>query len=122
MTVLSRGEITRNRTDAVDEQTGQDEIEDVEQGSPPHFDDVRDVRIRLRAARVVLGVVDRLEVDQVELAVRLVVAYVALLRLLLQIQLKIARKHTVNMWVSRGISRRHASHGKEARKQARENG
>ena len=82
---MTRG--SGNRTDAVDEQTGQDQIEDVEQGSPPHFDDVRDVGIGLWAARVVLGVVDRLEIHQVELAVRLVIAYVALLCLLLQVEL-----------------------------------
>lgn len=75
-------------TDAVDEQTGQDQVEDVEQWAALHFDDVRNVRIRLRAAAVVFLVMDGLEIHQVELAVRLVVAHVALVRLLLQIDLK----------------------------------
>jgi hypothetical protein len=75
------------RTDAVDEQTGQDQVEDVEQWAALHFDDVSDVRIRLRAAAVVLLVMDGFEIHQVELAVRLVVAHVPFVRLLLQIDL-----------------------------------
>ena len=64
-------------TDAVDEYAGQDEVEDVEHGPPPQPDRVRDVRVGLRAAAVVLHVPFGAEVHQVKLAVRLVVGEVA---------------------------------------------
>lgn len=76
------------RTDAVDEQTGQDQVEDVEKWAAPHFDDVGDVRIRFRTAAVVLFVVDRLEIDQIKLAVRLIIADVTFIRLFLQVNLR----------------------------------
>ena len=71
------------RTDAVDEQARQDQIEDVEKGSPPHFDDVRDVRIGLRAAAVILFVSDGFKIHQIKLTVCLVVADVPHFSLLL---------------------------------------
>ena len=79
-------------TNAVDEDAGQDEVEDVEQGSPADADDVGDVRVGLRAARVVLHVLLGVEADQVELAVGLVVGHVAVLGLLHQVQLKVEWK------------------------------
>lgn len=64
---------TRN-TDAVDEDAWQNEIENIEEWSTPHFDDVGYVWIGFWTARVVLLVVDGFHVDQVEFSVRLIVA------------------------------------------------
>lgn len=74
-------------TDTVDEYAGKYQIEDVEHGSTSESYLVSDVRIRFRAARVILHVPSRGEIDQVEFTVRLIIAHVSLLALLLQLQL-----------------------------------
>lgn len=74
-------------TDAVDEDAGQDKVEDVEHGAAPQADDVGDVRVGFWAARVELHVPDGLKAHQVKLSVSLVVADVTLLRLFHQVQL-----------------------------------
>ena len=61
----------------VDQDTRQDQIEDIEHGSPPHPDGVRDVGVGLLAAAVVHHVVGAVEALQTELPVDLVVALVA---------------------------------------------
>ena len=61
----------------IDQDTRQDQIEDIEHGSPPHPDGVRDVGVGLLAAAVVHHVVGAVEALQAELPVDLVVALVA---------------------------------------------
>ena len=61
----------------VDQDTRQDQIEDIEHGSPPHPDGVGDVGVGLLAAAVVHHVVGAVEALQTELPVDLVVALVA---------------------------------------------
>ena len=56
----------------VDQDTGKDEIEHVEHGSPPHPDGVGDVGVGLLAAAVVHHVVRAVEALQAELPVDLV--------------------------------------------------
>ncbi len=60
-------------TDAVNEDAGQDEVEDVEHGPAPQLDGVGDVDVGLWAARVEDDVALGPERLQLELAVRLVV-------------------------------------------------
>lgn len=61
----------------IDQDTRKDQIEDIEHGSPPHPDGVRDVGVGLLAAAVVHHVVSAVEALQAELPVDLVVALVA---------------------------------------------
>lgn len=75
-------------TDAVDEQTGKNQIEDIEKRPAFHFDDVGYVGVRFRAARIVFLVIDGFEVDQIKLAVGLIVGDVTHFHLLHQIDLQ----------------------------------
>ena len=74
-------------TNAIDKNAWQDEIVDIEHGPSPQSDDIGNVRVRLRAARIVLDVSDGIETDQIELTVSLVVRHISLLRLFRQVQL-----------------------------------
>jgi hypothetical protein len=75
-------------TNAIDEYTWQNEVVNVEHGAPPELDDVRDVRVGLRTARVEFYMSHCIEADQIELAVSLVVGDVTVLCLLYQVQLR----------------------------------
>ena len=79
--------IVRALTNSINENTGEDEVEDVEHGPPPHPDGVGDVRVGLLAAAVVDQVVLGGEGLEVELSVQLEVAQVVLLGVP-QVQLK----------------------------------
>ncbi len=61
----------------IDQDTGQDQVEDIEHRSPPHPDGVGDVGVGLLAAAVVHHVVGAVEALQAELPIDLVVALVA---------------------------------------------
>lgn len=74
-------------TDTVDEYAWKYQIEDVKHRSTSQSYLVSDVRIRFRAAGVILHVPSRGEIDQVEFTVRLIITHVSLLALLLQLQL-----------------------------------
>lgn len=74
-------------TNAIDKNARQDQIVDIEHRSSPQTDDVSDVRVRLRAARVELDMADGIKTDQVKLAVSLVVCHVTFFRLFHQVQL-----------------------------------
>jgi len=74
-------------TNAIDKNARQDEIVDIEHGPSPQSDDVGNVRVRLRAARIELDVSDGVETNQIELTVGLVVRHISLLRLFHQVQL-----------------------------------
>ena len=74
-------------TNAVDEQTGKDQVKDVKQWTTFHFDDVSYVWIRFRTTAVIFFVMNGFKIHQIEFTVRLVVADVTFVRLLLQIDL-----------------------------------
>lgn len=69
-------------TDAINQQAGQNEVEDVEHGPTSQLDNISDVRIGFHAAGVILIVPDGFEAHKVELAVSLVICCVTFVELL----------------------------------------
>jgi hypothetical protein len=82
MQFICRGKLLTN---AIDKNARQDEIVHVEHWPSPQPDDVSDVGVRLRAARVELDMSESIKTDQVKLTVSLVVRHISFLRLFHQV-------------------------------------
>ena len=96
MNTPQKKKLSKLLTDAVNEQAGQNQVKNVEKRPAFHFDDVGDIRVRFRAARIVFFVIDRLEIDQIKLAIGLIIGYVTQFHLLHQIDLQIPDRSECN--------------------------